>query len=142
MSAPEAPRRWAYTYVARATLRDTDGLGHVNNAVFMTWLEEARTHWVCERMGLAAIEEIAFVLASTELRFRSPVYLHEQVEIRLAPVRAGTKSWELVYEGRAAGDGRLVVEGRSVQVQYDFAARSPIPLEGAWRRMVEAELTA
>lgn len=142
MSAKGEARRWAYTYVAQATLRDTDGLGHVNNAVYLTWFEEARTHWVLERLGLGAIGELAFVLAATEIHFRSPVYLHERVEIRLAPVRAGTKSWDLVYEGRVAGDGRLVVEGRSVQVQYDYAAKTSMPLQGEWRRMVEAELSA
>ena len=30
--------RWAYEMTIQATLRDTDGLGHVNNAVYLTWL--------------------------------------------------------------------------------------------------------
>jgi acyl-CoA thioester hydrolase len=126
----------------RASLRDIDGLGHVNNAVYVTWFEEARTHWLFERMGLKTMEEFAFVLASTEIHFRSPVHLHERVEIRLVPIRVGSKSWELAYEGRAVEDGRLVVEGRSVQVQYDFAAKTSIPLQGAWRRMLVAESAA
>jgi len=55
-------------------------------------------------------------------------------------VRAGVKSWDLAYEGRVLDDGRLVVEGRSVQVQYDFAAKATVPLEGAWRRLIEGEM--
>ena len=37
-------------------------------------------------------------------------------------------------------DGRLVVEGRSVQVQYDFAAKTSVPLDEVWRRLIEDEL--
>ena len=134
MTAP----RWAYTYRTVATMRDTDGLGHVNNAVYVSWFEEARTLWVLESMGLTEISQFAFVLASTSLDFRAPVYLGETVEIRLAVIRLGTKSWELGYEGRVVGDGRLCVEGRSVQVQFDFARRISVPLEGNWRRVLEA----
>ena len=129
--------RWAYAYRTEATMRDTDGLGHVNNAVYLTWFEEARTRWVFDRMGLTDIAQFAFVLASTAIDFRSPVYLGETVEIRLAVVRLGAKSWDLAYEGRVVSDGRVCVEGRSVQVQYDFAAKASVPLDGAWRRMLE-----
>lgn len=129
--------RWAFAYRTEATLRDTDGLGHVNNAVYLTWFEEARTRWVFETMGLTEIGQFGFVLASTTIDFRTPVYLGEIVEIRLAVVGVGSKSWSLAYAGRVVADGRLCVEGRSVQVQYDFAAKSSVPLEGAWRRMLE-----
>jgi acyl-CoA thioester hydrolase len=129
--------RWAFAHRVEATLRDTDGLGHVNNAVYLTWFEEARTRWVFEAMGLTEIGQFGFVLASTTIDFRTPVYLGETVEIRLAVARVGSKSWELAYEGRVVADGRLCVEGRSVQVQYDYATRTSIPIDGAWRRMLE-----
>ena len=133
MTAP----RFAHVYRTEATLRDTDGLGHVNNAVYLTWFEEARTRFVLDRLGLTDIAQFGFVLASTTLDFRSPVYLGETVEIGLAVARVGGKSWELAYEGRVVEDGRVCVEGRSVQVQFDFAAKRSVPLEGAWRRMLE-----
>jgi acyl-CoA thioester hydrolase len=128
---------WAFAYRTEATLRDTDGLGHVNNAVYLTWFEEARTRWVFETLGLTEIGQFGFVLASTTIDFRTPVYLGEVVEIRLAVARIGSKSWELAYEGRVVSDGRRCVEGRSVQVQYDFGARTSVPLDDAWRRMLE-----
>lgn len=141
MSPPPEPSRFAYALTVVATLRDTDGLGHVNNAVYVSWFEEVRTRYVFDRMGFRDIMEFDFVLGSTTVHFRSPVYLHERVEMRCVPVRIGRSSWELAYEGRTEGDGRVVVEGSSVQVQYDYAAKGSKPLSGAWRRMLEADLS-
>ena len=54
MGAPE--RRWVFHVAIDATLRDTDGLGHVNNAVYLSWIETARTKYVFERRRLTRIE--------------------------------------------------------------------------------------
>lgn len=132
--------RWAYTLDVQATLRDTDGLGHVNNAVYVTWFEEVRTRYVYERRGMSRIDAFDFILASTTLQFRSPTLMHEVVTLRCAPSRIGNASWDLVYEGRSRADGRLVVEGSSVQVQYDYAVRRPVPIPADWRRLLELDL--
>ena len=130
----------AYTLAIQATLRDTDALGHVNNAVYVNWFEEVRTGYVCTRRGLKTMTEVDFVLASTTIHFRSPVYMLEMITMRCAPVRIGRSSWDLVYEGRAQEGGRLVVEGVSTQVQYDYAARAKAPIPAAWRALLTADL--
>lgn len=124
----------------QATLRDTDVFGHVNNAVYVSWFEEVRTSYVCSRRGFKAAAEVDFILASTTIHFRSPVYMLETIEMRCAPVRIGDSSWELVYEGRAKEGGRLVVEGVSTQVQFDYAARKKAPISAAWRALLAADL--
>lgn len=129
-----------YVLAIEATLRDTDALGHVNNAVYVNWFEEVRTKYVCERRGLKDMSQVDFILASTTIHFRSPVYMFETIEMRCAPVRIGTTSWELAYEGRAREGGRLVVEGTSTQVQYDYEARAKAPIPAAWRALLQADL--
>lgn len=124
----------------QATLRDTDVFGHVNNAVYVSWFEEVRTSYVCSRRGFKAAAEVDFILASTTIHFRSPVYMLETIEMRCAPVRIGDSSWELAYEGRAKEGGRLVVEGVSTQVQFDYAARKKAPISAAWRALLAADL--
>ncbi|HUC43264.1 MAG TPA: thioesterase family protein [Candidatus Sulfotelmatobacter sp.] len=136
---PASPRRWAYTLEVQATLRDTDGLGHVNHAVYLGWLEEARSRYVAARGAITRIEEFEFVLASCTLHFRSPVYFHESVTISLVPTRVGTKSWDLDYEGRVRSDRRLVVEGSTTQVQYDYRTKASKPIPDAWRRWLLAD---
>lgn len=123
-----------------ATLRDTDLVGHVNNGVYLNWFEEVRTRYVVDRMGRMAAGEISFIMASATLNFRSPVQLLEVVDLYCGPVRVGNKSWELAYEFRARSDGRLVCEGGSVQVQYDYGARRTVPLAGDWRLKFEEDL--
>ncbi len=60
---PAAPSRpFAWHHEVKATLRDTDGMGHVNNAVFLSWMEEARTGYVVDRRGFARLEDVDFVL--------------------------------------------------------------------------------
>jgi acyl-CoA thioester hydrolase len=133
-------RTLPFVHVVTAELRDIDGFGHVNNAVYLTWFEEARTRYVVERLGVVRAEEISFVLGSTSVRFLSPVRMLEAVEIACGPVRVGTKSWEFAYVGRARGDGRTVVDGRSTQVMFDYARGRTIPIPDAWRRVFETDL--
>ena len=52
----------------------------------------------------------------------------------MRPVRLGTKSFSLEYEVRA--DGRLVAEGRSVLVAYDYAKHEAIPVPAEWRKLL------
>ncbi len=130
----------AYTLAIQATLRDTDALGHVNNAVYVNWFEEVRTNYVCSRRGQKTMTEVDFILASTTIHFRAPVYMLEMITMRCAPVRIGRTSWDLAYEGHALERGRLVVEGVSTQVQYDYTAREKAPIPAAWRALLTADL--
>jgi acyl-CoA thioester hydrolase len=109
--------------------RDTDGMGHVNNAVFSTYLEQARLAWfgTDEKNPLADV-----ILARTEIDFRSPVRSGEVVEIGVRPVRLGNKSFELEYELRA--NGRVVAEARSVLVGYDYERAESTTIPERWRR--------
>lgn len=130
----------AHELAIQATLRDTDALGHVNNAVYVNWLEEVRTSYVCSRRGFKTMAEVDFILASITIQFRSPVYMLETITMRCAPVRIGRSSWELAYEGHAREGGRLVVEALSTQVQYDYTARASAPIPAAWRALLTADL--
>ena len=109
--------------------RDLDGMGHVNNAVFSTYLEQARLAWFGEDEEMPLRDVI---LARTEIDFRSPLEVGEEVEIGVRPARVGTKSFELEYELRS--DGRLVAEAKSVLVGYDYKRGESIPVPERWQR--------
>ena len=99
-------------YVHRDTVRfrDCDAMGHVNNAVYSTYLEEAR-------IGVLG-DLIDFILARVEIDFRSELRAGEHVEVRTRCSRIGTKSFDLEHEITA--DGRVVAEAKSVLVSYDY----------------------
>jgi acyl-CoA thioester hydrolase len=120
-----------FPFVHRETVRfrDLDGMGHVNNAVFSTYLEQARLAWFGETDEHALGDVI---LARTEIDFRSPLQSGEVVEVGVRPSRLGTKSFELEYELRASG--RLVAEAKSVLVGYDYGRNASREIPERWKR--------
>src|SRR5947209_4061766 len=118
--AATAKGRWAYTLAVEVNLRDLDALGHVNNAVYVTWLETARNRWVFGLTGKTRPDEFDFILARTVIDYRAPASFLDALGVSLRPVRVGRSSWELAYEIRDARDGRLLVEATSVLLSYDY----------------------
>jgi acyl-CoA thioester hydrolase len=116
--------------------RDLDALGHVNNAVFLTYLEQARFRFL-EHLGLARIDqEPPLILARATIDFRAQATFGEEVEIGVRAGRVGSKSFELEFELRV-GD-RLVAEARSVQVAYDYGPGETRELTDDWRAALNA----
>src|SRR5438093_7018268 len=122
--------------------RDIDSLGHVNNAVYLTYMEEARTRYYMKTADRKRLEELDFIFASAKVDYRSPIEWGEVVVVRVWPTRIGTSSFTLRYEMRVTGDGRLVAEAGSVQVAYDYAAKKSTPIPAGFRRALEAELAS
>ena len=124
-----------YPFVHREVVRfsDLDGFGHVNNAVFSTYLEQARLAWFGPDEGEMPLRDV--ILARTEIDFRSPVVFGETVDIGVRPSRLGTKSFALDYELRAGG--RVVAEAKSVLVGYDYERERSVEVPERWRRRLE-----
>ena len=119
-----------FVYRENVRFRDLDGMGHVNNAVFLTYMESARIAYLTQ-LGAGSNPQGSLILARMEVDFRSPVSFGEQVAVGVRPSRLGTKSFELEYEVRA--DGRLAAEGRSVLVGYDYARGESVEIPAEWR---------
>lgn len=137
--AQDSPRRGAYQYTVEVSLRDLDGLGHVNHAVYLSYLEVARTHYYCARRGARTIEEFDFILGSVACTYHSSAFLHERLVVALWPTRIGTKSWVLQYEVREESGGRLVARAETTLVQYDFRAGRSVEISEEWRTILEKD---
>ncbi len=119
---------WPWTINERVRFRDCDAMGHVNNAVYSTYLEQAR---IAIMGGLSEM-----ILARVEIDFRAELRQGEEVEIRSRCSRIGTKSFDLEHEIRA-GD-RLVAEAKSVLVGYDYRAGESVELTESQRRRLQS----
>ena len=128
--------RLNHTIVPR--FRDTDAMGHINNAVYITYLEVGRQAYWARLMGRDDYRSVPFILASVTCDFRSEALVDEVLEVGLRCERVGGKSFEFRYEIRERDGGRLVVEARSVQVCYDYAARRSIAMPDELRARLEA----
>ena len=116
--------------------RDLDGLGHVNNAVYVSYLESAKLAYMREVIGAVELEDVGIV-ADVKMSFRSPAFLGETLAVGTRVARVGTKSMEFEFEFRGP-DGRLVAEGSSVHVAFDYEARAAVPVPAEWRERIEA----
>ena len=124
-----------FVHLETARFSDLDGMGHVNNAVFSVYIEQARLAW----FGHYAAEEPMplqdVILARTEIDFRSQVGYAETVAIGVRPSRVGTKSFEFEFELRV-GDS-VVAEAKSVLCGYDYDAERSAEVPERWRRRLQ-----
>jgi acyl-CoA thioester hydrolase len=128
-----------YPFVYRDTVRfrDLDGMGHVNNAVFFTYMESARIAYLSS-LGAGDNPQQSLILARAETDFRAPIPFGAEIEVGVRTARMGTKSFELEYEVRA--DGRLAAEGKSVLVGYDYERGASMEIPTEWREWLTAEV--
>ena len=115
-------------------LRDVDFMGHVNNAVYATYLEEAREAYFGDVVGVS-LTDVGTVLASLELDFERPIEADEELTVAVRIADLGTSSLTMEYEIRA--DGERAATGRSVQVLVDRETDRSRPIPDEWRRRIE-----
>jgi acyl-CoA thioester hydrolase len=125
-----------FVHRERVRLRDLDAFGHVNNAVFLTYLEQARTAFLMSLGLVRSIEDIRMILARVEIDFRSPVAFGEEIDVGVRTSRFGTRSFELAFELRARD--RLVAEATSVLVAYDYERGETVALPDEWKERLAA----
>ena len=119
--------------------RDVDALGHVNNAVYATYLEECRDEWSVRFLGDVA-DLWAFVLARVAIDFRQELLQEDDAAIVSATlVRIGGRSFTMREEIREL-DGTLAAEAESVIVARDRESGTSRPFTDAERAALEGAL--
>lgn len=114
---------------------DIDSMGHVNNAVYATYLEEARVAYF-EEVFSESLWEVDSVLAHLELDYRRPIRLDDDVTVALRVPELGESSVPMEYEVRA--DGEVAATGETTQVVYDRETESSKPIPDSWRDQITA----
>jgi acyl-CoA thioester hydrolase len=102
--------------------RDVDALGHVNHAVFLTYLEEGRDAFYVQALG----RDPHYVVARVEIDWRAEVrYTDRQLRVRIEVERVGTTSLT-TREAVLTSAGATAAEARVVTVLWDTTARRPM----------------
>jgi acyl-CoA thioester hydrolase len=124
---------------------DTDAMGHVNNAVYLTYCEMARIRYWTDvtREPIAPGHEGAesLILAEARITYRAPVFHGERVTVETRATRLGRSSFVLEHRLTAHlpdKAARLVATSESVMVRYDYATERPTPLGAAFVAAIEA----
>jgi acyl-CoA thioester hydrolase len=131
-------RGFTVTHTLHPRFRDTDAMGHINNAVYVTYLEVARQEYWRAFTGAEDYRRVPFILAHVTIDFRSEGLMNEVLELGIRCEWIGSKSFAFVYEIREATTGRRVAEASSIQVCYDYATKTSMPVPEDLRRKLEA----
>lgn len=114
---------------------DLDPQGHVNNASYLTYLEQARIAYI-RQLGLWPSEsflDIGIILADAQLTFRSPILFGQPVQVGVRVNRLGNKSLAMDYCMEDGQTGQELASGSTVLVAYDYRTGQTIPIPPKWR---------
>ena len=142
-----------YPHQLAVRFRDCDPMGHVNNAVYLTYLEQARFHhWRASGLARQTIASGAaanaaaptdipgVIVARVEIDYRKAAKYGDLLRIDLGVAAIGRTSFTYEYEIRAADDA-LIATARTVIVRFDYAAGKPVPISEELKAALTGTLT-
>ncbi len=126
--------------------RDLDALGHINNAVYLSYFEVARMAYLQAMLPQDAEldpqtslpRDFQFILADLQITYRAPAQLNDPLQASVYVSQVGQKSFIFQFRIEETRLGRLIAEGSSTQVCYDYAAQRSIPLPEEVKARMEA----
>ena len=114
---------------------DCDAFGHVNNAVYLTYLEQARlAYW---REVLPDVPFSGLIIARIEIDFRAQAFPGDRLEVRAAVTSLGNTSFRHEYE-IVRDDGTVAARASSTQVFFDYTTNRPTALDPRFRERITA----
>ncbi len=129
-----------FTTDIQMRFRDIDGMGHVNNAVYLSYVELARTQFYMHQANKRTLDEIDFILARVEVDFESQATWGDQIQVAVWPSKIGNSSFTLSYEVKEKRSGRILARAKSVLVSYDYERRKSKPIPDEFRTLLQAAL--
>ena len=135
MEEPEGKEIFETTVEIR--FADIDAMGHVNNAVYFSYFEQARMAYFKERVArIWDWNEDGVIVARNEIDYVFPVFLNDRMVIRLWVEHVGSKSFTVCY--RVVVGERLCATGKSVLVCFNHNNKATQVLPESWRAVFQA----
>ena len=120
--------RKPFSIDVKVWFRDLDALGHVNNATYFTYMETARIEHLSMLLEVKSPSEMGMIIARASCDFRSSASFGEALVVSCKPRDVRNRSWTYIYEIREKETRRLVAEGETVQVMYDYKKGKPMQI--------------
>ncbi len=138
MQAPEVPPPAAFRFRAHCRTRwsDEDKQGVLNNAVYLTLLEEARFQYFNHLGQIGIHKHFTFVLGQVLVRFLAPGRGPAEVDVDIATVHLGNRSFRQAYRIQDAEEGTLWAEAEAEMVIWDGKNRTSAPMPELFRQAI------
>ncbi|HEY3311529.1 MAG TPA: thioesterase family protein [Anaerolineales bacterium] len=130
-----------FYYPVEVRYGDLDPQGHVNNANFLTYFEQARVQYLIN-LGLldrdGAFVNPGLIIAEARVTYLKPVLFGMDVRIGTGITRLGNKSMTMDYLMVDNATGAELARGSIVIVTYDYTTARTVPVPHNWRKLVRA----
>ena len=117
---------------------DIDSQRHVNNAKFISYLEDARYHYVVN-LGLfdgKSFDELPLIVGETRCRYIAPIEPCSRVIVSMGVISIGTKSLTFGYEITGEDGSPLYARAETIMVTYDYHDKKSVPVSDEIRKRI------
>ena len=118
---------------------DLDPQGHVNNAKYLTFFEQARVQYMIH-LGLYAQDQsykkVGVIVADAHIAFLAPIHFGDDVKVGVRTAKLGNKSMTVEQNIVNNASGQEMARGEIVTVTYDYAAQNTISIPNEWREKI------
>jgi acyl-CoA thioester hydrolase len=136
----QAPQNYRYSTFIPIRYGDMDTLGHVNNAKYLTYLEQSRISYIRDRgMWDGSLSAQGLIIARIEIDYRAPISMDDgQAVVWTRVSRIGNKSFEMtqVVLAERGGQTLTAAEAKTVIVVYDYTTGVTVPVPDSWRALI------
>jgi acyl-CoA thioester hydrolase len=129
---------YRYYHPIEVRYGDLDPQWHVNNAKYLTYIEQARVSYV-GHVGLwegTSFLDIGFILAETRVTFLTPITFHQPIRVGVRVSRLGKKSLSMEYILEDSQTGQEMANASATLVTYDYRTKQTIPIPTHWREKI------
>ncbi len=118
---------------------DLDPQGHLNNAKYLTYLEQARVHYF-SALGLFSKDQsfmdIGVIIADIHIQYRAPLLWGASVKVSVRTAKIGRKSLTLEQSVLNDATDQLYATGTVILVAYDYHTHQTILVPRTWRERI------
>ena len=118
---------------------DLDAQGHVNNAKYLTFFEQARLQYLMH-LGLFArnqsFMDLGAIVADVHIAFLAPVHYGDQVKVGVRTEKLGNKSMTVEQNIVKIAGGEELAKGEIVLVAFNYREQKTIPVPDDWREKI------
>lgn len=121
---------------AQLRFSDVDRFGHVNNSVYFSLYDLAKTTYMKDVLGKYRWGNVAIVVANINANFFSPIFFSDSVMIETAVTHLGNKSFTLLQRAVSEKTGEVKCECRTVMVMFNLDTKEPMPIPSEYKATV------
>ena len=129
-----------FTHTIQVRFRDLDAMKHVNNSVYLTYLEETRIAFMnAHQTGSLFDPQRGTIMARSEIDYRFPATLGDTLVIEMSVGQIRRSSFEFVYSIYRQCDRKQIAAAKTTMVCYNYALNMPVRVPEEWRAHLEAD---